>query len=67
MKQEVAISKHSDTKRAVDELYGQLKHKDPALVIFLASTKYDFELASKELKNIFLTVKWLEQQPQVKL
>lgn len=53
MKQEVAISKHSDTKRAVDELYGQLKHKDPALVIFLASTKYDFELASKELKKYF--------------
>lgn len=54
MKQEVVISKNLDTKQAVEELYSQLKYKEqPALVIFLASTRYDFELATKEIKKCF--------------
>ena len=54
MKQEVVVSKNPNTKQAVDELYRKLKYKEtPALVIFLASTKYDFEVATKEIKNYF--------------
>lgn len=54
MKQEVVLSKNPNTKQAIDELYGKLKYKEePALVIFLASTKYDFELATKEIKKYF--------------
>jgi len=54
MKQEVVVSKNPNTKQAVDELYSKLKYKeDPSLVIFLASTKYDFELATKEIKKYF--------------
>ena len=54
MRQEVVISRNPDTKQAVDELYKKLKYKEePGLVIFLASTKYDFELATKEIKKYF--------------
>lgn len=54
MKQEVAISRHKDTKCAVDELYKQLKSREvPALVIFMASINYDFEIATKEIKAYF--------------
>lgn len=54
MKQEVVISKNPDVKQAVDELYRKLKNKkDPILVIFLASTLYDFDILTKEIKKYF--------------
>ena len=50
MKQEVVISKNPDVKQAVDELYRKLKNKkDPILVIFLASTLYDFDILQSNL------------------
>lgn len=54
MKQETVMSNHPDTKRAVEDLYRKLKSKEaPTLVIFLASTKYDFEIATQEIKKYF--------------
>ena len=54
MKQETVISNNPDTRRAVEELHRKLKSKEaPTLVIFLASTKYDFEIATEEIKKCF--------------
>lgn len=54
MKQEVVVSKNPDARQAVEELYRSLKSKeDPVLVIFLASSSYDFEVVTKEIKKHF--------------
>lgn len=54
VKQEVVISKKRDSKEAVDELYRSLKNKEePILVIFLASSNYDFDIVTKEVKKYF--------------
>jgi hypothetical protein len=47
------FSRSSDTKEAVNQVVSSINQSDAKLVIFFASSKYDFALVSKAMKEAF--------------
>ncbi|MCM1988789.1 FIST signal transduction protein [Oceanirhabdus seepicola] len=53
MNSKIYYSKNKNTKEAVKEIIEKIDQRDIKLVMFFASTTYDFEFVSKEFNNKF--------------